>query len=499
MIDWNNLKQKMDRLNALKHAENIIAYDMETGAPSKSLAKIGNTLETLARIYHEEMTQSGLEEMLVEAQGTELTSNQQKMVEVLLRDVKKLTKIPVAEYASYNQLLIVSHGKWIEARNANDFSIFAPTLQEVINFQKKYINYQGYEGNKYNALLDDYEPNLTVSELDGFFADVKEKLVPFLQILLKNEEMQAIKDAKIGAGYFPKEKQMEFMRFLASYAGYDFQRGKLDESAHPFSMSFSNDDARITTRYDLTDICSSIFSVLHEFGHAVYELNIAEELTQTPLGTGVSMGIHESQSRFYENIIGRTKSFWKPIYPVLQAFFPNEYGLVSLDDFILHINAVSPSFIRVEADELTYPLHIMVRYDLEKMIFNDEITVEQLPEAWNQKMVEYLGITPQTLGEGMLQDIHWSQGLFGYFPTYALGSAYSAQFYQTMLKSVDVDFCLLEGDLTPITAFLAENIHQYGKAKTPKELIRDTTGEAFNSKYYTEYLINKYTAIFNKA
>lgn len=496
MNKWTEIKKRMDILDAMEHARNKILYDMETGAPSKSFPKIGKTLETLSRLYHEQMTELGLLELLQSCEKSEVSEIQWKMIKELERNLNKIIKIPADEYAAFNQLLITSHGKWLEAKKADDFSLFAPTLKEVVAFQKKYIEYQGYEANPYNALLDDYEPGLTVAELDVFFADVKAKIVPFLQELLAYPKMKAIKKAQVGKGHFPKAKQKELMVFLAKHVGYDFERGQLAESAHPFSQSFSNDDARITTRYDERDVQSSIFSVLHEFGHAIYELNIAEDLTMTPLGGGVSMGIHESQSRFYENIIGRSTSFWKPIYAAVQAYFPESYGDVTLEDFILSINTVEQSYIRVEADELTYPLHIMVRYDLEKQLFNDEITVEQLPELWNQKMEAYLGITPATLAEGVLQDIHWSQGSFGYFPTYALGSAYSAQFYHTLEKHVDINTDLLAGDLTNITAFLAENIHQYGKSKTPKEIIFDTTGESFDSTHYTSYLIDKYKKMF---
>ncbi|GBU11184.1 carboxypeptidase M32 [Erysipelotrichaceae bacterium] len=522
MKNWKEIEQKMQTLDALQHAMNKILYDMETIAPSGAIPKIGKTLETLSGIYYYELVDNGLlalieaekeadylEAISIDAIELDDLSREEKaagtffgttiewdMMKELKREIQKISKIPADSYRAFQELSIIGHAKWLEAKAANDFAIFAPTLKKIIAYKKQYIEYQGYDQHPYDALLDDYEPGLTVTELDIFFSGLREKIIPFLKKINASEKMQAITDKKIGEGFFLQAKQEEFMVFLAKYIGYDFNRGQLGISAHPFSQSFSNDDARITTRYVEHDIYSSIFSILHEFGHAIYEQNIAEKLTMTPLGSGISMGIHESQSRFYENMIGRSESFWNPIYPAIQAFFPDSFADVCLADFIASINLVEQSFIRVEADELTYPLHIMVRYEIEKKLFSDTLTVEQLPEAWNTLMMEYLGITPANVNEGILQDIHWSQGYFGYFPTYALGSAYSAQFFEAMKREVDVEKDARDGDFTAITSFLARNIHQFGKLKTPKELMIDTTGEAFNPDYYIDYLIEKYSTLF---
>ena len=278
--------------------------------------------------------------------------------------------------------------------------------------------------------------------------------------------------------------------------GFDFDKGVMAVSAHPFTTNLHNHDVRITTAYN-DHVDDSIFSVIHECGHGIYEMGIPNELTQTPVGQGISMGMHESQSRFFENIIGRSLAFWEPVYGKLQETFPDQLGKISLEQFVRGINKVTPGLIRIQADELTYSLHVMIRYEIEKMLVEEGLDVEKLPEVWADKYEEYLGVRPKDVSQGVLQDIHWSQGSIGYFPSYALGSAFGAQFFASMKKKMDFDGLLRNGEIRVIREFLRENIHKYGKLKTSRQILKEVTGEDFNPQYYVDYLIEKYGRIYH--
>lgn len=341
-------------------------------------------------------------------------------------------------------------------------------------------------------MLDSYEKGFDMESLDRFFGKLKDELVPFLKKLM--DSGVEIEDDFLTGDYSP-EKQEEAARYYAEYLGFDFSRGVLGESAHPFTTNLHNHDVRITTAYN-NHVDNSIASVIHESGHAIYEFNIPDELTQTPVGQGASMGMHESQSRFFENIIGRSLAFWEPVYGKLQDIFPKQLGNVSVEQYVRAINKVQPGLIRTQADELTYCLHILIRYELEKMLIEDDLEVEKLPQLWADKYEEYLGIRPENVSEGVLQDIHWSQGSFGYFPSYALGNAFGAQIYAAMKKQLDVDDLLRKGGIGKITEFLREHIHKYGKMRSSRQLLKDATGEDFNPQYYIDYLIEKYSRLY---
>ena len=292
------------------------------------------------------------------------------------------------------------------------------------------------------------------------------------------------------------EIQKKLSRFIAEYIGFDFNRGVMAETEHPFTTNLHNHDVRITNHYQENKLEDAIFSVIHEGGHGLYEQGVSDEITLTPIGGGASMGMHESRSRFYENNIGRCYEFWVPLYDQVKEIFPKELDGVTVEEFYKAINYASPSLVRTEADELTYSFHVMIRYEIEKMIFNGDVDVKDLPEIWNQKYEEYLGVRPKNDVEGILQDMHWSGGMFGYFPSYALGSAIAAQLFHYMEGVMPVKEYLKEGNLVPIREFLRENIHQYGAAKKTQELIKDTTGEEFNPDYYVEYLTKKFTNLY---
>ena len=488
---FEKLQNQLEKAMALQTAMVLFEWDNETAAPKEAAERTAGVIGSLSSQYLDIMTGEKLKTALKECSGqmSEMTEVEQAIVRETEEEVEKLERIPADEYRSFAELTARATGIWADAREKKDFSLFAPVLKEIVDYQKRFASYQAKEGQKlYDVMLDNYEKDFGMKELDEFFRVVKEGIVPLLKESAKRSEQ--IDDSFLSAGY-TEEQQEKAARFLAEYVGFDFDRGILAVSAHPFTTNLHNKDVRITTHY-LDRIDSSIYSVIHESGHAVYELGIRDDLTQTPAGQGASMGMHESQSRFFENIMGRNRNFWVPIYGNMQEIFGSPLKEVSLDDFLAAVNKTIPGLIRTEADELSYCLHVLVRYEIEKLMIEENAEIDSLPELWNDKYEEYLGIRPKDDGEGILQDIHWSQGSFGYFPSYALGNAFGAQLYHRMKQEMDFDGLLREGRADVIREYLREHIHQYGKLKTSRQLLKDATGEDFNPAYYVEYLTERY-------
>lgn len=488
---FEKLQNQLEKAMALQTAMVLFEWDNETAAPKEAAERTAVVIGSLSSQYLDIMTGEKLKTALKECSGqmSEMTEVEQAIVRETEEEVEKLERIPADEYRSFAELTARATGIWADAREKKDFSLFAPVLKEIVDYQKRFASYQAKEGQKlYDVMLDNYEKDFGMKELDEFFRVVKEGIVPLLKESAKRSEQ--IDDSFLSAGY-TEEQQEKAARFLAEYVGFDFDRGILAVSAHPFTTNLHNKDVRITTHY-LDRIDSSIYSVIHESGHAVYELGIRDDLTQTPAGQGASMGMHESQSRFFENIMGRNRNFWVPIYGNMQEIFGSSLKEVSLDDFLAAVNKTIPGLIRTEADELSYCLHVLVRYEIEKLMIEENAEIDSLPELWNDKYEEYLGIRPKDDGEGILQDIHWSQGSFGYFPSYALGNAFGAQLYHRMKQEMDFDGLLREGRADVIREYLREHIHQYGKLKTSRQLLKDATGEDFNPAYYVEYLTERY-------
>lgn len=488
---FEKLQKQMEKAMALQTAMVLFEWDNETAAPKEAAERTATVIGSLSSQYLDIMTGEELKQALKDCCGqiAELTEVEQAIVRETQEEVEKLERIPADEYRSFAELTAKATGIWADARAKKDFSLFAPVLKEIVEYQKRFASYQAKEGQKlYDVMLNNYEKDFGMKELDEFFRTVKERIVPLLKDSAKRSE--AVDDSFLSAGY-TEEQQEKAARFLAEYVGFDFDRGILAVSAHPFTTNLHNKDVRITTHY-LDRIDSSIYSVIHESGHAVYELGIRDDLTQTPAGQGASMGMHESQSRFFENIMGRNRNFWVPIYGKIQEIFGSPLKDVSLDDFLAAVNKTIPGLIRTEADELSYCLHVLVRYEIEKLMIEENADIDSLPELWNDKYEEYLGIRPKHDGEGILQDIHWSQGSFGYFPSYALGNAFGAQLYHRMKQEMDFDGLLREGKADVIREYLREHIHQYGKLKTSRQLLKDATGEDFNPDYYVEYLTERY-------
>ncbi len=416
-----------------------------------------------------------------------------KALKMYYKKINNLMCIPKEDYIAYYQLVSQSYNAWLEAKNKNDYKIFEPYLKEIIESQKKIYGYRDSKESIYNQMLDDYETGMKEEDYDKFFYSIKNRLIPFINKIIKAKN---INDAFLYRSY-DIDSQKLFMHELINYLNFDRSWGYLSESEHPYTTWMCENDCRTTTKYIKYNISAAILSTIHEVGHATYEHNISDEYDGMILSEGVSCGMHESQSRLFENYLGRSLAFWQNNFSKLKAYFPNELMDVEVEDFYRAINKSEISLIRTEADELTYPLHILIRYEIEKGLFNGSISTENLNETWNQKYEEYLGIKVENDREGILQDIHWSDGSFGYFPTYALGSAFAAQFMNKMRKDIDVDSLLRDGEFSIIVNWLKDNIHQYGALYDARDLIEKVSGHEFDVNEYIDYLIEKYTELYN--
>ncbi|MFL6562056.1 MAG: carboxypeptidase M32, partial [Bacillus sp. (in: firmicutes)] len=407
---------------------------------------------------------------------------------------QKSKSIPVDLYQEYSVLTAQANDAWEEARENNDFARFLPYLEKIVDYKRKFADIYGYEDHPYDALLDEFEPGLTVKSLDPLFAKLRDSSVKLLKRIRYNGKRTK---AEIFDQAFPVEKQKEFNRYILPIIGFDLEAGRLDVTVHPFAQPVNTGDVRLTTRYLEGNVRSALFGTIHEAGHGIYEQHVNPAFEETVLQNGASFGTHESQSRFLENMVGRSKEFWNYLYPKLQEYFPKQLEKFTAEEFYRAVNTVKPSFIRVEADELTYNLHIMLRYEIEKALIGGEIEAKDLPSVWNQKMQDYLGVTPSTDTEGVLQDVHWSFGGIGYFPSYSLGNLYAAQILVTIQKEIPDFYSHIEnGRFDRIQEWLKEKIHQYGKLYTPNELIVKVTGEELNAEYLVKYLEKKYSDVY---
>ena len=479
---------------ALRYAESSINLDADTVAPKDTAEGRGVALGVLAgesqRLMTCPETKALLEEL--DAHKSELDFLHRRQVEELRRSCDQLARIPADEYMAYAELVSVAGNVWHKAKERDDFAMFRPYLQQLVEYNRKFAGYYDADKAPYDALLNEYERGVDQKMLDAFFAQLREAIVPLLQKIAKKPQ---IDDSFLHREY-PVEQQKAFADYLMEVMGLDRGHCGLGETEHPFTLEFNNKDVRITTNYDPHNVASSLYSVLHEGGHALYELGIRDEVQYTCLTGGVSMGVHESQSRFYENLVGRSEAFVKAIYPKMQEFFPRQLGDVSAEAFYRAVNKAEPSLVRTEADELTYCLHVMVRYEIEKQLIGGTLEAEQVPAAWKKLYKEYLGVDVPNDRDGCLQDSHWSSGSFGYFPSYALGNAYGAQMLHNMeADGVDVYGEVGRGNLTPVTAWLHEKVHQYGSALQPAEIVKNACG-TFDAHYYTDYLTEKFSALY---
>ncbi|MBC8079315.1 MAG: carboxypeptidase M32 [Gorillibacterium sp.] len=494
----SDFHELISRMKSFSEAVGLMYWDLRTGAPKKGLEQRSEAIGLLSTEVFKMSTSAEMEDFLTFFEHPdhedELDHITLRMVEESRKEFDRSKKIPAERYREYVTLTSQSESAWEEAKHNSDYSHFEPYLDKIIAFNREFIELWGYEDHPYNTLLDIYEPGLTVKKLDEVFGTLRERLVPLVQAVKESDNKP---DAAFLSQFFNKEGQKEFNRYILGEIGYDFEAGRVDETEHPFATGLNLGDVRITTRYKDTDFTFALFSTIHECGHALYEQNISPELAGTILCEGTSMGIHESQSRFWENMIGRSESFWTHYYGKLQKQFPKQMDDISLADFYRAINESKPSLIRIEADELTYNLHIMIRYELEKEIFSGNATAKDLPELWNNRYREYLGVVADSDEFGILQDVHWAGGSFGYFPSYALGNMYAAQFAQTMRKDLpQMDKFISEGNFGPIKEWLTERIYQHGKLMTPTELVVGITGEELNPVYLADYLEEKFKNVY---
>ncbi|REE57380.1 carboxypeptidase Taq [Paenibacillus taihuensis] len=490
----------VERIALIKSYEEslgLLYWDLRTGAPRKGMDVRSEAIGNLSGQMFKLATAPELGEWLSELEQSDtyegLSEIHQRLVTETRKEYDRSVKIPPKLYQEYVVLTSQAESMWEEAKANSDFASFEPYLDKIITYTNQFIDLWGVKGTRYDTLLDMYEPGMTTAELDRVFGGLREKLVP-LSAAIANSPHQP--ETGFLKQQYAKEAQKKFSLFILEQMGFDFTGGRLDESAHPFATGLNPGDVRITTRYLADDVTSALFGTIHECGHALYEQNISKDLIGTTLCTGTSMGIHESQSRFWENVIGRSMGFWKRYFGDLQQHFPNQLD-VSVEDFYRATNVSQPSLIRIEADELTYNLHIIIRYEIEKQIFNEGVKASELPALWNAKYKEYLGIEPENDGEGVLQDVHWSGGSFGYFPSYSLGNMYAAQITDTLEREMPNFWELVEsGNLIPIKEWLTDKVYQYGKLRTPSELITSITGKSLDPDYLFRYLEKKYTDIY---
>ncbi len=480
---------------AYDHALGTISLDATTAAPSGSWEGRSKTMAVLSGVTYELETNPEIGQWLavLEANREKLTARQRRQAEVIRKNYEMTNKIPAEEYVQYNVLLNDAQGVWEKAKNQDDFASFAPYLEKIVAFNRKFAHYYNPDMKPYDALLNEYEEGMNMETLDAFFAQLRQVIVP---LIAKVQAADQIDDSFLHQHY-PVEIQKKFSDYLMEVLGLDRSHCGIAESEHPFTLNFNNKDVRITTHYYEENPTFSMFSVIHEGGHALYELGTDDCYNYTALAGGVSMGIHESQSRFYENIIGRSEAFIHAIFPKMKELFPAQLENVDETMFYRAVNKAEPSLIRTEADELTYANHVMVRYEIEKQLIGGTLEVKDVPAEWNRLYKEYLGVDVPHDSQGCLQDSHWSGGAIGYFPSYALGSAYGAQMLHKMQEDLgDIYTDVAKGDLSKVTDWLREKIHRHASFQKPGELFESVCG-SFDAGYYTQYLTKKYTKLYH--
>jgi len=480
---------------AYNHAMGVLYLDATTAAPSDTWEGRGKTMEVLSQVTYDLLTDPDNGELLsfLEAHAPELDAQSRREVEVVRKNYDQIHRIPAEEYVAYSVLLNDAQNVWQKAKVEDDFDAFAPYLEQIVDYNRRFAGYYHPEMAPYDALLNEFEEGMNTTTLDAFFKQLRETIVPLLE---KVRRAEPIEDAFLYRHY-PVQIQREFSDYLMEVMGIDRSHCGIAETEHPYTTNFNNKDVRITTHYYENNLVSSMFSVIHEGGHALYELGVDERYNYTALAGGVSMGIHESQSRFYENIIGRSEAFIHAIFPKTKELFPEQLADVDETMFYRAVNKAQPSLIRTEADELTYALHVMVRYEIEKQLIAGTLPVREVPAAWKRLYREYLGVDVPDDRRGCLQDSHWSGGSIGYFPSYALGSAYGPQMLKKMEEDLgDIWTDVAKGDLSKVTSWLREHIHRHACFYKPGELFESVCGK-FDAKYYTDYLTEKYGKLYS--
>ncbi|PIS47900.1 MAG: carboxypeptidase [Elusimicrobia bacterium CG08_land_8_20_14_0_20_51_18] len=491
---FEELKKLYEEICALNHALGLMYWDQRVMMPKKGAAKRAVSLAALEELTHKKFTDRRIGELAGELlSSAPEDSFEYFYLKTLRRDYEKAVKLPPEFVGEFAGAVALAFEAWVQAKERNDYELFSPHLEKITALNVKKAEILGYEAAPYDALLDLYEPGAKTSDLEKIFSE----LTPGLSGIIKKIAANSPKVSnELLKGDFPEEKQLKLTEEILKSLGYDFDKGRQDRSAHPFTIDFSSDDVRITTRAFRDYLPASVYASIHEGGHALYAQNSPAEFDFTPLSGGASLGIHESQSRFWENVVGRSLPFSKWVLPLYKKHFPEKFA--GADPFELYkaSNKVEATFIRVEADEVTYNLHIAVRFEIEKALVKKELTAKDAPAFWNEKMEKYLGIKPADFSEGILQDVHWSQGTIGYFPTYTLGNLVSAQLFYKMNRELDAEKLIERGEFAPLLGWMKEKIHSQGRKYLPEELLLRAIGEKINPEIFLDYVEKKYSAIY---
>ncbi|MCB0516776.1 MAG: carboxypeptidase M32 [Chitinophagales bacterium] len=493
--NYQKYTEKLVKITDVNKAIAILGWDQEINMPEGGAAIRAQQIATLSGIAHELFTDHSMGDLLNElTNDPSLTPEQANNVAHSKQEFDKKTHLPASFVQKLSHSTSEGFQAWLAARKKNDFAVFAPFLEKMVNLKRQQANLLGFEKQPYNALLDEFEPNLQVAQLEVLFADVRQKISGLL--------------AKIAAKPVPKndfmfrfyahQKQWDFGISLLKQIGYDFTYGRQDISTHPFTTDLGMQDVRVTTRINEHNFHEMTWSTLHEGGHGLYEQGLLPQNYGLPSGAYLSLSMHEAQSRLYENNVGRSKAFWQYNFPILQKIFPDNLQKISAEQFYAAANIVQPGFIRTSADEISYHFHIMIRYEIEKALIEGNLAVKDVPDIWNSLYKKYLNLTVKNDLEGCLQDVHWSHGLFGYFPTYSLGSFYAAQIFRAAEKAMpQLATEIQQGSLLGLNKWLRENIYQYGKKYSIDELCKKITGEELNLSAFIDYAEKKYTDLYN--
>ncbi len=492
--NYERYKTLLGKIADISYAGAVLSWDQEVMMPSKGAGFRARQLATLAGISHQQSTDDELGRLLQELdKDLSLSEKEKRNVKRSLKDYQERKKFTVDFIETLNLATSEGFQAWQTAKQQNNFKLFEPKLEKLLELKRRECEILGYTDHPYDALIDQYEPGMTTKSIALLFTNVRKQLVPFVKQIAASRQ----NDNSFMKKQYDTAKQWQFGLDVLRQMGYDFEAGRQDLSSHPFTTSFNPLDVRVTTRVNEHDFNEMLWSCIHEGGHGLYEQGLLPENYGLPAGEAISLGIHESQSRLWENNVGRCLPFWKANFKKLQALFPENLEGVSVNDFFKAMNQVKPSLIRTNADELTYHFHIMIRFEVEKALLEGSIKVNQVPEYWNSKYKEYLGIDVPDDTQGVLQDVHWSHGGFGYFPTYSLGSFYAAQLYAQAKKELqNLEAEIEKGNSKPLLSWLREKIHIHGKYHTSEELCVAVTGEKLNFDYFMDYAKQKYSSIY---
>lgn len=478
----------------LNSANSVLGWDEQTQMPPKGRAHRANQMSLIARIVHERFTSPQIGEWLAALGDVKGDSDETVNIREIRRDYERKIKLPASLVEEQSKTRVLAHEAWVEARKKSEYKIFQPWLEKTLDLKKQEADCIGFTTTPYDPLLDEFEPHETTENLRKVFDELRGPLIDLVGRISSSSRKAPV---EILQRSYPAAAQEKFAREAAVAIGFDFAAGRLDTSVHPFCTTIGPGDVRLTTRYDESYVGDAFFSVLHEAGHGLYNQGLPAEHYGTPRGKPVSYGIHESQSRLWENFVARSKSFWRHFYPKAQHEFP-ALRETNLDDFHFAINDVRPSLIRTDADEATYNLHILLRFELEQALLSRGLQPTDLPGAWNEKMKQYFGLEVPDDAHGCLQDIHWSGGSFGYFPSYTLGNLYAAQFFEQARRDLgDLDTMFSRGEFTPLRDWLREKIHQHGKRYPAREMVQRVTGEPLSAKPLLDHLNRKARELYN--